>query len=256
MTNGNRNEGYMFPKDSAQFADYQVYADKIPKAASQVLMSKDGTKARIATKISDLGADSVMAIGDRIDAWITTNIDSTVAIFKRTGTGYIMDKNARYVRRDMLEGIAWEVGLIALLMGLMLRNVRMIAIFLIPNLFPLVFAGALIGFLGVDLDAGISMIFTVIFGISIDDTIHFLSSFNINRSKGESVDKALKTTLLETGKPVCITTIILFFGFLVMIFSIHPPSVIVGKLIAVTLITALMSDLFINPILLRWWIRD
>lgn len=256
MTNGNRNEGYVFPKDSTQFYDYQVFADKIPKAASQVLMSKDGTKARIATKISDLGADSVMAIGDRIDAWIATHTDSTVATFRRTGTGYIMDKNARYVRADMLEGIAWEVSLIAILMGFMLRNVRMMAIFLIPNLFPLFFAGALIDFLGVDLDAGISMIFTVIFGISIDDSIHFLSSFNINRGKGESVDEALKTTLLETGKPVCITTIILFFGFLVMIFSIHPPSVIVGKLIAVTLITALMSDLFINPILIRWWVRD
>ena len=256
MTNGNRNEGYLFPKDSAQFADYQVYVDKIPKAASQVLMSKDGSKARIATKISDLGADSVMAIGDRIDAWIAAHTDSTVATFRRTGTGYIIDKNAMYVRSDLLEGIAWEVGLIALLMGLMLRNVRMIIIFLIPNLFPLVFAGALIGFLGVDLDAGISMIFTVVFGIAIDDSIHFLSSFNINRSKGQNVDTALRTTLLETGKPVCITTIILFFGFLVMIFSIHPPSVVVGKLIAVTLITALMSDLFLNPVLLRWWIKD
>ena len=118
------------------------------------------------------------------------------------------------------------------------------------------FAGALIGFLGVDLDAGISMIFTVVFGIAIDDTIHFLSSFNINRKKGQEVDTALRTTLLETGKPVCITTIILFFGFMVMMFSIHPPSVVVGKLIAVTLITALMSDLFINPVLIRWWIKD
>jgi uncharacterized protein len=156
----------------------------------------------------------------------------------------------------LLQGIAWEVGLIALLMGLMLRNFRMIVIFLIPNLFPMVFAGALVGFLGVPLDAGISMIFTVVFGISIDDTIHFLSSFNINRGKGMTVDEALKTTLFETGKPVFIATVILFFGFLVMIFSIHPPSVTIGKLIAVTLITALMSDLFINPLLLRWWIKD
>ena len=70
------------------------------------------------------------------------------------------------------------------------------------------------------------------------------------------MDEALRTTLLETGKPVVITTIILFFGFLVMIFSIHPPSVTVGKLIAVTLVSALMSDLFINPILIRWWIKD
>ena len=168
----------------------------------------------------------------------------------------IIDKNAIYVRADLLEGIAWEVGLIAVLMGLMLKNVRMIIIFLIPNLFPLFFAGALLGYLGVDLDAGISMIFTVVFGISIDDTIHFLSSFNINRKKGQTVDQALHTTLLETGKPVCLTTVILFFGFLVMIFSIHPPSVTVGKLIAVTLISALMSDLFINPLLIRWWIKD
>jgi uncharacterized protein len=137
-----------------------------------------------------------------------------------------------------------------------LKNVRMIIIFLIPNLFPLVFAGALLGFLGIDLDAGVSMVFTVVFGIAIDDTIHFLSSFNINRKKGQTVDEALKTTLLETGKPVFLTTIILFFGFLVMIFSIHPPSVTVGKLIAVTLITALLSDLFINPVLIRWWIKD
>jgi hypothetical protein len=256
MSNGNRNSAYLFPTDSLQFAEYQILADKIPKAASQVLMSKDGTKGRIATKISDLGADSVMAIGDRIDAWIATNTDSSVATFRRTGTGYIIDKNAMYVRSDLLEGIAWEVGLIAIIMGLMLRDVRMIVIFLIPNLFPLVFAGALIGYLGVDLDAGISMIFTVVFGIAIDDTIHFLSSFNINRKKGEDVDTALRMTLFETGKPVCITTIILFFGFMVMLFSIHPPSVVVGKLIAVTLITALMSDLFINPVLLRWWIKD
>jgi hypothetical protein len=76
-----------------------------------------------------------------------------------------------------------------------------------------------------------------------------------NKNKGQSVDTALHTTLIETGKPVFITTIILLFGFLVMLFSIHPPSVTIGKLIAVTLVTALLSDLFINPILLRWWIK-
>jgi uncharacterized protein len=256
MSNGNTHSAYRLPDDTTQYLEYQSLITKLPKATANVLMSKDGAKARIATRILDLGADSVMAVGDNIDAWITKNTDPSVATFRRTGTGYIIDKNAMYVRGDLLEGIAWEVGLIALLMGLMLRDIRMIVIFLIPNLFPLLFAGALVGFLGVSLDAGISMIFTVVFGISIDDTIHFLSSFNINRKKGLTVDQALRTTLTETGKPVCLTTVILFFGFLVMIFSVHPPSVTVGKLIAVTLISALLSDLFINPILIRWWIKD
>ena len=256
MSNGNRSDELKLPIDSLQYLDFQQLAENLPKGTSNILTAKDGTKARIATRISDLGADSVMAVGGRIDDWILKNTDTTLATFRRTGTGFIIDKNAGYIRTDLLKGIAWEVGLVALLMGLMLRNFRMIVIFLIPNLFPMVFAGALVGFLGVPLDAGISMIFTVVFGISIDDTIHFLSSFNINRGKGLTVDEALKTTLFETGKPVFIATVILFFGFLVMIFSIYPPSVTIGKLIAVTLITALMSDLFINPMLLRWWIKD
>jgi uncharacterized protein len=256
MNNGGRSDAYKMPIDSAEYVEYQYLVDKLPKGTSNILMSKGGDKARIATRIADLGADSVMIIGDKIDAWIAANTNPSVSTFKRTGTGYIIDKNAMYVRGDLLEGLAWEVGLIALLMGLMLKNVRMIIIFLVPNLFPLLFAGALLGFLGVDLDAGISMVFTVVFGIAIDDTIHFLSSFNINKNKGLTVDEALKTTLLETGKPVFLTTVILFFSFLVMLFSIHPPSVTIGKLIAVTLITALLSDLFINPILLRWWIKD
>ena len=258
MNNGNRAQAYVIPKDSSEYAAVQDIAKTLPRATSQVLISKDNTKARITTRILDLGADSVMQVGNRIDAWIAANTDTTITKFRRTGTGFIIDKNATYIRSDMLTGILWEVGIIAVLMGLMLRSIRMILIFLIPNLFPLLFAGALVGFLGVPLDAGISMIFTVIFGISIDDTIHFLSSFNINRKKngGVSVDEALHTTLLETGKPVCLTTVILFFGFLVMVFSIHPPSVTIGKLIAVTLVSALASDLFINPILLRLWIKD
>lgn len=247
---------YLMPSEKSKFNDYQLFIKDFPLGSSAILLSKDETKARIATRILDLGADSVMAVGDKIDAWISRNTDPSVATFKRTGTGFIIDKNAMYVRDDLLEGLLWEVSLIAILMGLMLRNVRMIIIFLIPNLFPLVFAAALLGFLGVDLDAGISMIFTVVFGIAIDDTIHFLSSFRINKDKGLTVDEALRTTLLETGKPVVLTTIILFFGFMVMIFSIHPPSVVVGKLIAVTLVTALMSDLFINPLLIRWLIKD
>ncbi|MFM2269020.1 MAG: hypothetical protein RL757_2461 [Bacteroidota bacterium] len=257
MFNNNSPSALVMTQNRDSFALFNTFVSQLPAAAvsANVLMSKDSTKARIATRILDLGADTVMAIGDRIDRWAVQNLDSSVVKLKRTGTGYIIDKNATYVRDDLVEGLFWEVGLIALLMGLMLKNVRMVVIFLIPNLFPLLFAAALLGFLGVDLDAGISMVFTVVFGIAIDDTIHFLSSFGINKNKGMTVDEALRVTLLETGKPVCLTTIILFFGFLVMLFSIHPPSVTIGKLIAVTLITALMSDLFINPILIRWWIK-
>jgi len=123
-----------------------------------------------------------------------------------------------------------------LLMAVLFRSWQMVIISLVPNVFPLLLAGALLGFLGIELDAGISIVFAVVFGIAVDDTIHFLSKYKLCRNKGMGIDDALHTTFMETG----------------MLFSIHPPSVNVGLLISLTLFSALISDLMLIPILVRW----
>ena len=69
------------------------------------------------------------------------------------------------------------------------------------------------------------------------------------------MEEAIAITFKETGKAICLTSIILFFGFLIMLFSIHPPSVIIGTLISVTLLSALVADLLLIPVLLRWLMR-
>lgn len=141
-------------------------------------------------------------------------------------------------------------------MVILFRDLKMLVVSLVPNIIPLLMAGAFIGFASVELEAGIAIVFAVIFGIAVDDTIHFLSKFKLVRDKGKTVDESLKITFLETGKAIGLTTIVLFFGFLVMLFSIHPPSVIIGVLISLTLFSAFFSDLFLIPILIRWLIKD
>jgi hypothetical protein len=140
-------------------------------------------------------------------------------------------------------------------MALLFRNWRMLIVSLIPNLFPLLLAGALLGYLGIELEAGVSIVFAVIFGIAVDDTIHFLSKYKLTRNKGHDVEESLRITFLETGKAIALTTIVLFFGFLVMLFSIHPPSVVIGLLISLTLFSALISDLLLIPVLIRWMMK-
>jgi len=71
-----------------------------------------------------------------------------------------------------------------------------------------------------------------------------------------TIDEAIHKTFIETGKAIALTTIILFFGFLVMLFSVSPPSVIIGSLISLTLFSALFGDLFIIPVLIRWLMKD
>jgi uncharacterized protein len=253
--NGNSEAAYRFPDNKADFEKYKKLASKASTATDKILLSQDKKIARISTRAKDIGADRIGEKGEEIQEWIAQNTDASVVIFKETGTGLIMDKNGDYIRKNLLQGLAIAVFLISLLMALLFKNWRMVIIFMIPNILPLLFAGAMLGFIGIELDAGVSIIFAIIFGIAVDDTIHFLSRYKLCINKGMSVDEAIAVTFQETGKAICLTTVLLFFGFLVMLTSIHPPSVTIGILISVTLLSALVADLLLTPILLRWFMK-
>ncbi|MCB9295882.1 MAG: MMPL family transporter [Lewinellaceae bacterium] len=256
MMRNNNPGAYALPESKEQFGRYRRMAEQVPELAVDVLLSKDEKKARITSRIRDVGADNIQDMGDRIDRWIATNTDTSVVEFKRTGTGLIIDKNSEYVRRNLIQGLGMAILIVSLLMALLFRNWKMLFISLVPNVFPLLLAGALLGFLGIELEAGVSIVFAVIFGIAVDDTIHFLSKFKLARNKGLSIEESLHITFLETGKAIVLTTVILFFGFLVMLFSIHPPSVTIGLLISLTLFSALVSDLALIPVLIRWMMKE
>lgn len=256
MHANNRADAYVLPETEAEYQRYRRLADQVPAFNLNVLVNDDRTKARITSRIRDIGADSIKAFGQRTDQWVAANVDTTVIQVKRTGTGLIIDKNAEYVRRSLLLGLGLAIVIVSLLMALLFRNWRMLLISIIPNLAPLLLAGALLGYLGIELEAGVSIVFAVIFGIAVDDTIHFLSKFKLARNKGLGVEDAIHVTFRETGKAIVLTSLILFFGFMVMLFSIHPPSVTIGLLISLTLASALIADLALIPLLLRWLVRD
>jgi predicted RND superfamily exporter protein len=156
-----------------------------------------------------------------------------------------------YVRQSLLEGLVIASIIVGLLMVVLFKNIKLLIISLIPNLLSLLFAGALLGFLDIPLEASISIVFAIVFGIAVDDTIHFLSRFKQCRASGLDQEESLEKTFQETGKALVITTIVLFFGFMVMLFSIHQPSVTVGLLISFTLLVALVLDLLLLPVIIR-----
>lgn len=250
--NRGRSDAYQMPKNEKEFNRYKRFADKIPATASSVsiLVSKDEKKARITSRILDMGADNISDSGKQMDDWIAANTQYITV--KRTGTGMIIDKNSIYVRESLLYGLGMAILIVSIMMALLFRDIRMLLVSLVPNLFPLILAGAMLGFIGIELEAGVSIVFAVIFGIAVDDTIHFLSKYKLARDKGKSIDASLHVTFMETGKAIALTTLILFFGFLVMLFSVHPPSVTVGLLISLTLFTALIADLMLIPVMIRW----
>jgi len=255
MNKGNRADAYSFPPNKKAFEKSKRLVDRMGSEAA-MMVSKDKKKTRISTRIADIGAESIKSEGELIDNWINENVDTSLISVKRTGTGLLIDKNAVYIRDNLLSGLAIALILVSLLMALLFRNIRMLFVALVPNFIPVLFAAGLLGILGIQLEAGVSIVFAVVFGIAVDDTIHFLSKFKLARDKNNTVEESIKITFEETGKAITFTTIILFFGFMTMFFSNHPPSVTVGMLISVTLVGALICDLFLLPVLMRWMLKD
>lgn len=252
MHANNRVDAYQLPVTETKYKQYHRLAEKTPKLNPTILVSKQGDKARITSRVLDIGADTIKFFGKKTDIWISENIDSSIIKVKRTGTGLLIDKNASYIRKSLLQGLCLAVIIVSFIMALLFQSWKMLIISLVPNFIPLLFAGALLGFLGIELDAGVSIVFAVIFGIAVDDSIHFLSKYKITRHKGAGVEEAILTTFKETGKAIVLTSLILFFCFLVMLFSDHPPSATIGMLISLTLLSAVVADLTLLPLMIRW----
>ena len=252
MFNNNRPDAYELPTTERQYRRYQSLARQIPPSSLSILMNPDETKARITSRFADLGADSVKAFMDRTDYWIDQNVDTSLIEIRTTGTGVIVDKNSEYIRENLLQGLGLAIVIVCVLMALLFKSWRMLVISLVPNILPLLLAGAMLGYLGIELEAGVSIVFAIIFGIAVDDTIHFLAKYRLARGRGLPVEEAIHLTFKEAGKAIVLTSIVLFFGFMVMLFSVNPPSVTIGLLISLTLASAVISDLLLIPLLLRW----
>lgn len=253
INNNQREDAYKIPPTKREFRKAKKLIQRSKLLDQQILISKDGKKTRLSSRIADIGADSIRILNEQVDQWVSMNLDPDIVSVRSTGTGLIIDKNAIYIRDNLLQGLALALLIVSILMGLLFRNIRMLMIALIPNMVPLLFAAGLIGWLGIDLEAGVSIIFAVVFGIAVDDTIHFLSKYKLAMSAGSTQEEALLACYTETGKAITITTIILFFGFMVLVFSNSLQTNIVGGMISITLVTALIFDMSLLPVLIRKW---
>ena len=256
MNEGNTKEAYKFPDNEEDFNKSKDIISRMQRAESTVLINRDNTKTRISSKIADIGADEVKLKGEEIDQWVNNNIDTNIISVKRTGTGLIIDKNSVYVTESLIYGLGLALIIISIFMAFLVKSWKMLILAFIPNIIPVIFAGSLLGYFDIELEAGISIVFAVIFGIAVDDTIHFLSKFKLCRSRNLTIEQSIEQTFKETGKAITFTTIVLFFGFLIMLFSSNPPTKTVGTLISVTLFSALLCDLLVLPILMRKWLKD
>ncbi|QUY18073.1 MMPL family transporter [Treponema vincentii] len=139
---------------------------------------------------------------------------------------------------------------IAILMMLVFGSVKMGLIGLIPNIFPVLVIGAIMGYLGISLDLMTMAIMPMILGIAVDDTIHFTNHAKYLFEKEKSYNRAIFGTFYSIGKTLAMTTIILSATFLVYLTCNIAAILRLGVLAAVGLLSALAADYLMTPVLI------
>jgi predicted RND superfamily exporter protein len=168
-----------------------------------------------------------------------------------TGKALIFQKGTNYLVKNLVISLSLAIFLIALIMAWMFRSWKMILVSLIPNLLPLLVTAGMMGFLGVPIKPSTILVFSIAFGISVDDTIHFLAKYRQElKANNWKIKRSVYAALRETGVSMFYTSIVLFFGFSVFMISSFGGTVALGGLVSATLLFAMLSNLLLLPALL------
>ncbi len=147
-------------------------------------------------------------------------------------------------------GLLMAIAIVIVLIGIAFRSVLVMAMSLLPNLFPIVGAGSIIYLSGGGLAYASVIALTVGFGLAVDDTIHFLARLERERNKLGHWASAVMATLSHIGPVLILTTIVLVAGLAITMFSDLPSMRLFGKLTMIVLGGALVGDIVILPALI------
>jgi len=210
-----------------------------------------GQVARITTFIKDVPTE-------RMEEIEKSMLDKIKKIFPAdrfnvyvTGKALLFLSGTKYLVKNLVLSLSLAILLIALFMAYLFRSFRMIVISLIPNLLPLAITAGVMGFVGVPIKPSTILVFSIAFGISVDDTIHFLAKYRQELSANNwRIQKSVYAALRETGVSMFYTSIVLFFGFSVFTISSFGGTVALGALVSATLLFAMLANLILLPSLL------
>ena len=251
--NGNP-DFYELPTKQEEAFILSYIKNSVQKGNENMLKSyvdSTGRYARITTFMRDIGTDKMEKIEVRLQDKINHIFPKERYEVTLTGKAYVFEKGTHYLIGNLVQSLLFAILLIALLMAYLFRSFKMIIVSLIPNLLPLIMTAGLMGYFGIPIKPSTILVFSIAFGISVDDTIHFLAKYRQElKANNWKIKRAVYSTLKEAGISMFYTSVVLFLGFSVFTLSSFGGTVALGGLVATTLLFAMLSNLILLPALL------
>ena len=226
--------------------------------------TRDQKSARISARMKQVPSGEYSKILNRIKVYIENNFPKNLSV-KITGVVHLLIEMQDYLIASQIKSFSLAFTIIFIVMVFLLRSIKLALISMIPNIIPVIFTIGTMGYMGIMLDSGTIMVASVAIGIAVDDTIHFLYRFkkelkqrvdtndeptsDINMKEKYKNDYAvsINQTIQHVGRAIIFTSIITFCGFLALCLSQFKPIQYFGLLTSITMVNAIVADLFVLP---------
>lgn len=244
---------YRLPEDKGVAAQYLLFYEmNLPFGLdlnSQINIDKSALRLTATTK-SHSTKDTI-AFVERTNGWLEKDFPELRA--RAVSVLVMFSYMAEQVAINFYTSALVAMVLIVCAIALALRSWRMGLLSLVPNLFPIIVVFAVWHWLGRTLDFTAALIFSMTFGVIVDDTVHFLHSYMRLKGKGKSAEEAIRGSMTHVGPAILFATLILALGFMVFGLSNFQVNVTLGLLTALTFCVGFALELMLTPALLMFF---
>ena len=241
---------YRLPEDPDLAAQYLLlYELSLPFGSDlndRIDVAKSATRLVVTTK--NAWSRDIRELDKRAQVWLSANAPAFVQ--EASGLSVVFAHLSLRNINSMLRGTITAMVLISFILIWIFKSVRVGLLSLLPNFIPAIMSFGLWGYLVGHVGIASSVVIAVVFGIVVDDTVHFLSKYLKARREGLPAPEAVRSAFHMVGHALWTTTAVLSVGFLVFATSGFEVSWALGLLVTITIVFALVADFLLLPTLL------
>jgi len=246
---GGNTAYYHLPETQKEYDRARSLLNTIPTRWVGSVATEDKKAGRVLGFFPELGSYKTDLKNEALRDFLDNKVDHNVLDYRITGTTYLIDKSHELLSKNLLKGLLTAIFVVGLILAIYFRSWKLLLISLVPNLVPLLWVGGIIGWLGIPLKMTTAIIFTIAFGIAVDDTVHIMGYY-LNRPN-ETADDRMKDTFSHAGSAVLLSTLISVAGFCIFMVSSFGATFYLGLFVSLSLGIALWVDITLLPVLLR-----
>ncbi len=244
------------PAPRSGITDHIAQLRHVPEETLHRVVRPDLHRLAVTAHVPDAGAIVLVPALAELDAALATIEQQQPGFHLHlTGTVVVAARNVNFMVSDLGNSLGFEAVAVFILMAVGFRSIYLGVMSMIPNLFPLLVTATLLVWTDQRLTLTSALAFNLCLGLAVDDTIHFL----LRLERERRVDGDLRAAVLRTfdgiGIALVTTTPILIGGFATLLLNGMPAIRLFAQLSCVTLLAALVGDLFVLPALLLCFAR-